>query len=57
MQHGGSLAHPVPVNEGTLQIEINGIQKHLLIEHGLDPASPDNRIIGAALGQARTAHA
>jgi PhoH-like ATPase len=51
VQHGGSLADPVPLNGGTLQIEINGIQKHLLIEHGLDPASPDNRIIGAALGQ------
>ena len=35
-----------------VQIEINGIQKHLLVEHGLDPAVPDNRIIGAALGQA-----
>jgi PhoH-like ATPase len=34
-----------------LQIEINGVQKHRLVEHGLDPASPDNRIIGAALGQ------
>jgi PhoH-like ATPase len=52
MQHGGSLAEPVAVGEGTLQIEINGIQKHLLIEHGLDPNLPDNRIIGAALGQA-----
>ena len=37
---------------GTLQIEINGVQKHLLVEHGLDPTLPDNRIIGAALGQA-----
>ena len=55
VQHGGSLATPVPLNGGTLQIEINGIQKHLLVEHGLDPASPDNRIIGAALGQARVA--
>ena len=36
----------------TVQIEINGVQKHRLVEHGLDPASPDNRIIGAALGQA-----
>jgi PhoH-like ATPase len=51
VQHGGSLASPVPLNGGTLQIEINGIQKHLLVEHGLDPAVPDNRIIGAALGQ------
>jgi PhoH-like ATPase len=53
---GGSLAVPVVLSEqpdaATLQIEINGIQKHLLIEHGLDPAIPDNRIIGAALGQA-----
>ncbi len=56
VRHGGSLAHPVPVagsdHGGTLQIEINGIQKHLLIEHGLDADKPDNRIIGAALGQA-----
>ena len=52
MLHGGSLAEPVPVGDGTVQIEINGIQKHLLIEHGLDVAVPDNRIIGAALGQA-----
>ena len=53
---GGSLATPVtigdPAAEGTLQVEINGIQKHLLLEHGLDPNVPDNRIIGAALGQA-----
>ena len=51
--HGGSLAHPVPTGNGTatLQIEINNIRKHLLVEHGLDPAIPDNRIIGAAIGQ------
>ena len=52
VQYGGSLAKPVPVGDGTLEIEINGIQKHLLIEHGLDTSIPDNRIIGAALGQA-----
>ena len=52
VENGGSLAEPVAVGEGTLQIEINGIQKHLLVEHGLDVAVPDNRIIGAALGQA-----
>ena len=51
IEHGGSLAEPVPVGDGTVQIEINGIQKHLLIEHGLDVGVPDNRIIGAALGQ------
>jgi PhoH-like ATPase len=53
---GGSLAQPFAIGDpaaaGTLQVEINGIQKHLLIEHGLDPNVPDNRIIGAALGQA-----
>ena len=56
---GGTLARPVALGEhdgaGTLQIEINGVQKHLLIEHGLDPNVPDNRIIGAALGQAQLA--
>ena len=59
LRHGGSLARPVPLGvahqSGTLQIEINGVQKHLLREHGLDVDKPDNRIIGAALGQA--AHA
>ena len=53
---GGSLKEPTPIigtePGSTIQIEVNGIQKHLLIEHGLDPAVPDNRIIGAALGQA-----
>ncbi|MBA3287774.1 MAG: PhoH family protein [Acidimicrobiia bacterium] len=53
LRHGGSLAHPVDLGGGSsLQIEINGVRKHLLVEHGLDPANPDNRIIGAALGQA-----
>jgi PhoH-like ATPase len=53
VEHGGSLAEPVPTGNGdaTIQIEINNIRKHLLIEHGLDPAGADNRIIGAAIGQ------
>jgi len=59
LRHGGSLADPVPLGDddqaGTLQIEINGVQKHLLLEHGLDVDKPDNRIIGAALGQAGSA--
>jgi PhoH-like ATPase len=55
IRHGGSLAEPVPLGRGSLQIEINGIRRHLLIEHGLDPDSSDNRIIGAALGQAERA--
>jgi PhoH-like ATPase len=53
---GGSMANAVPLPDdplgGTVCIEVNGIQKHLLIEHGLDAEKPDNRIIGAALGQA-----
>jgi len=54
VQHGGSLAEPVPVGDfgARIKIEINGVQTHLLLEHGLDPTVPDNRIIGAALGQA-----
>lgn len=52
---GGSIADPVAVGDdddaATVQIAINGVQRHLLIEHGLDVAIPDNRIIGAALGQ------
>jgi PhoH-like ATPase len=59
MRAGGSLASPVPLDDSpdsaTVTIEINGVQRHLLHEHGLDPDVPDNRIIGAALGQA--AHA
>ncbi len=56
LRHGGSLAEPVPVGrDGSLRIELNGVRKHLLVEHGLDPASSDNRIIGAALGQAERA--
>ena len=52
IRHGGSLVEPVAVGTSSLRIEINNVQKHRLVEHGLDPASPDNRIIGAALGQA-----
>jgi PhoH-like ATPase len=52
---GGSIHLPVPLNQepggATLHIEVNGIQRHLLIENGLNPEVPDNRIIGAALGQ------
>jgi len=68
IRSGGSLAQPVPIspearhgddedleNRATVHIEINGIQRHLLHEHGLDADKPDNRIIGAALGQAHHA--
>ena len=55
LKHGGSLAVPVPLGEGSLRIEVNGVQHEALVEHGLDPAKADNRIIGAALGQSRQA--
>ncbi|NND73586.1 MAG: PhoH family protein [Ilumatobacter sp.] len=53
VRHGGSLAEPVPTGAtgATVQIEINNIRKHLLVEHGLNAEVPDNRIIGAAIGQ------
>ena len=56
---GGVLNTPLEVHEGedggSVHIEVNGIQKHLLNEHGLDSNKADNRIIGAALGQANYA--
>jgi PhoH-like ATPase len=59
LRAGGSLVEPLLLTtepeSGTLRIEVNGVQQHLLIEHGLDPSKPDNRIIGAALGQAAQA--
>jgi PhoH-like ATPase len=48
---GGSLVEPVTLSHGgTLAIVLNGVNHSLLAEHYLDPASPDNRIIGTALG-------
>ena len=54
IRNGGTLADAAPLetSDATVRIEINGIQRHRLVEHGLDPTAPDNRIIGAALGQA-----
>lgn len=49
---GPDELEPTRSNDSTVQIELNGIQRHLLLEHGLDADKPDNRIIGAALGQA-----
>jgi len=47
---GGSLADPVTLHHGgTLAVVLNGVNHVLLDEHYLDPATPDNRIIGAAL--------
>jgi PhoH-like ATPase len=56
---GGSIHHPVPLGPdpdgATLHIEVNGIQRQRLIDNGLNPEIPDNRIIGAALGQSLVA--
>jgi len=56
---GGSIHEPIPLNSepggATIHIEVNGIQRDRLIENGLNPEIPDNRIIGAALGQSRFA--
>jgi PhoH-like ATPase len=49
--NGGSLASGAPLGRGILRIEVNGVDHVRLADHGLDVASPDNRIIGAALGQ------
>jgi len=47
---GGSLVDPVALaNGGTLAVLLNGVNSVLLDEHFLDPAKPDNRIIGTAL--------
>jgi len=58
-QAGGSLAEPTPLSDdpdsGTLHIEVNNVDRERLEHHGLDPAVPDNRIIGAAIGQAKIA--
>ncbi|MFM7899634.1 MAG: PIN domain-containing protein, partial [Actinomycetota bacterium] len=58
-QAGGSLAEPTPLTDdpdsGTLHIEVNSVDRERLEHHGLDPAVPDNRIIGAAIGQAKIA--
>lgn len=56
---GGSIHQPVPLGPepdgATVHIEVNGVQKGRLIESGLDPVIPDNRIIGAAIGQSMLA--
>ncbi len=48
---GGSLVEPLALpHGGTLAIVLNGVNHNLLAEHYLDQDTPDNRIIGAALG-------
>jgi PhoH-like ATPase len=48
---GGSLEEPLTLpHGGSLAIVLNGVNHTLLAEHYLDPDTPDNRIIGTALG-------
>jgi PhoH-like ATPase len=51
MAAGGTLTGGTPIGkDSTVRVELNGVQRHLLLEHGLDIDKADNRIIGAALG-------
>jgi PhoH-like ATPase len=51
---GGDIRQPVSLpRTATLRVEPNGVQVDRLAEHGLDPRTPDNRILAAALGQTR----
>src|SRR5262245_6792517 len=51
---GGDIRKPVPLpRTATLRVEPNGVQVDRLAQHGLDPRTPDNRILAAALGQMR----
>jgi PhoH-like ATPase len=50
---GGDLRKPFdrPFG-GTVRMQVNGVQASLLHEHGLQADTPDNRIVGTALGLA-----
>ncbi len=51
--NGGDIRRAVALpGGGTLRIETNGLHVHEIVEQGLDPRRPDNRILAAALGQA-----
>jgi PhoH-like ATPase len=48
----GDIRHPVALpGGGTLRIETNGLMLDTVAAAGLDPTTPDNRILAAALGQ------
>jgi PhoH-like ATPase len=52
--NGGDIRQPVVVpGGGTVRIETNGLHVDEVAAHGLDPTTPDNRILAAALGQSR----
>jgi PhoH-like ATPase len=48
---GGDLRKPLERTfGGTVRMQVNGIQADLLLEHGLHADTPDNKIVGTALG-------
>ena len=54
--NGGDIRSPVQLpGGGTIRIETNGLMLEEVDAKGLDPTLPDNRILAAALGQARSA--
>lgn len=54
--NGGDIRNPVALpGGGTLRIETNGLMLDEVAAKGLDPTKPDNRILAAALGQAKHA--
>lgn len=53
--NGGDIRSAVALpGGGTVRIETNGLVLDELAAKGLDPTAPDNRILAASLGQART---
>ncbi len=53
---GGDLRKPLDRRlGGTVRMQVNGIQTALLHEQGLHADTPDNKIVGTALGLAMTA--
>ncbi len=52
--NGGNIRDAVTVGDNSsFRVEPNGLHLDKLIELGLDPAKADNRLLAAALGQAR----
>ncbi len=53
LEAGGDLRKPLerPYG-GTVRMQVNGVQTALLREHGLAIDTPDNKIVGTALGLA-----
>lgn len=56
LEAGGDLRKPYPrAVGGTVRMQVNGVASGLLHEHGLLADTPDNKIVGTALGLAAEA--